>query len=231
MYQLRRSDDRGKADHGWLKSHHTFSFAEYYDTAFMGFRALRVINEDHVAAGGGFPTHPHRDMEILTYMVSGELEHRDTLGNGALIRRGELQYMSAGTGIRHSEFNPHAQEIAHLLQIWVMPDREGHPPAYGQKSFLSQLEAGQLTLLASQGGRGESLKVHQDMSLWGGWMAPGNVVLPLESDRYGWLQMVKGRARFGGEILHAGDAMAVGAEEAPVLALLEDCEFLFFDLA
>lgn len=214
-----------------MKSWYTFSFAEYYDPNFMGFRALRVINEDHVGAGGGFPTHPHRDMEIITYMVSGELEHRDTLGNGAMIRRGELQYMSAGTGIRHSEFNPNPQEIAHLLQIWIMPDREGHPPAYGQKSFLPSLQAGKLTLLASAGAEQESLGIHQDLNLWAGWMNPGNVILPLESSRYGWLQLVKGRARFGGEILHAGDAMAVGNEEAPLLALLEDSEFLFFDLA
>lgn len=231
MFQPRFSQDRGAADHGWLKSHHTFSFADYYDVNFMGFRSLRVINEDHVGAGGGFPTHPHSDMEIVTYMINGELEHQDTLGNGAMIKRGELQYMCAGTGIRHSEFNPNSQEIAHLLQIWIIPEREGIAPSYGQKSFLEQLQSGALTLLASQHGTDESLKIHQDMKLWGGWMKAGNVTLPLEHQRYGWVQMVKGKARIGGEILNSGDAIAIGEEDSPVLALLEESEFLFFDLA
>jgi redox-sensitive bicupin YhaK (pirin superfamily) len=231
MFKIRRSEERGAGDHGWLKSYHTFSFAEYYDPSFMSFRTLRVINEDKIAGGGGFPTHPHRDMEIVTYMIDGELVHKDSMGNSEVIRRGEVQYMCAGTGIAHSEFNAHQDREAHLLQIWIMPDKTQLKPGYGQKSFLDEFSKGNLVKVLSSDGSDGSVKIHQDAKLWVGWLKPQTLSLPLSSLRHGWLQVVKGEIEMAGNILKAGDAVAISSEADPQISLTNEAEILFFDLA
>jgi redox-sensitive bicupin YhaK (pirin superfamily) len=232
MIRIRRSGERGGGNHGWLKTHHTFSFNTYYDPKFMGFRSLRVINEDWVAAGHGFPTHPHRDMEIITYILEGAIEHKDSLGTGSLIRPGDGQRMSAGTGIRHSEVNPSRTQPAHLLQIWIEPDREGHPPSYEQKEFPEAEKRNQLRLIASPDGKLGSVTIHQDAKLYVSLLAPQQEVThELASGRYAWLQVAKGAIELNGQKLSQGDGASVGDENKITIRGREEAEVLLFDLA
>jgi redox-sensitive bicupin YhaK (pirin superfamily) len=232
MIQVRKSKDRGHANHGWLDSYHTFSFADYYDPDFMGFRVLRVINEDRIAGGQGFPTHPHKDMEIITYVTEGALEHRDSLGSHGVIRPGDVQQMSAGTGIRHSEFNHEQDKPTRLLQIWILPDRPGHESRYGQINFSKQLASSDLVLVASGTGEDGSVPVHQDMKLFvAQWKAPCSIHYNFRPGRYGWIQVVDGNVDIGGVALATGDGAAI-ANESEVLIQSTDgrLEFLLFDL-
>jgi redox-sensitive bicupin YhaK (pirin superfamily) len=232
MIQIRRSGERGGGDHGWLKTHHTFSFNTYYDPKFMGFRSLRVINEDWVAAGQGFPTHPHRDMEIITYILEGAIEHKDSLGTGSIIRPGDGQRMSAGSGIRHSEVNPSKTQPAHLLQIWIEPDREGYAPSYEQKAFPEAEKRNQLRLIASPGGKLGSVTIHQDAKLYVSLLAPEQEVIhELASGRYAWLQVAKGAVELNGRKLSQGDGASVGDENKITIRGREEAEVLLFDLA
>jgi redox-sensitive bicupin YhaK (pirin superfamily) len=231
MMQVRKSTDRGGADHGWLKAKHSFSFASYYDPNNMGFRDLRVINEDRVAIGGGFPTHGHSDMEIITYVIAGELEHQDSMGTKAKIVPGEMQHMSAGTGVRHSEYNSSKTEDLHLLQIWIQPAKRGIAPAYGQKSFAKELSSGQLVLTASQDGRDGSIPINQDVSLYAAKPKAGaNLQFELREGRCAWVQVVKGKIEVNGLTLGAGDAVAAAEEKLIKISASEDSEFLLFDL-
>lgn len=230
MIQIRKSEERGHADHGWLDTYHTFSFADYYDPDFMGFRDLRVINEDRVAGDTGFPTHPHRDMEIITYVISGVLAHKDTLGNSTEIRPGEVQRMSAGTGIQHSEFNKYKEPV-HLLQIWIQPEKRGIEPGYGQKSFAAQIDKNDLTLVASRSGRDESVTINQDVDLYvGHWKAARSVDFPFRENRYAWLQLIDGELNFNHLSLKAGDGAAVARESVLKLNSTGPAHFLLFDL-
>lgn len=227
----RTTDSRGFADIGWLKSFHTFSFADYYDPQFMGFSVLRVINEDFIAAAKGFPTHGHKDMEIITYMVEGILEHKDTLGNAKLLRAGEVQRMTAGTGVRHSEFNFEKRSQAHLLQIWIVPQENGLAPSYQQKSFAAELESKQLTLLVSSKPVGEVLTIHQDVDLYGFKSSVRAVISKnLNTSRSYYLQVVKGSPQINKLKLTAGDGLAFQQESHLEVLAEQGCEFLFFDL-
>ncbi|MGE0527718.1 MAG: pirin family protein [Bdellovibrionales bacterium] len=231
MLQIRRAEDRGHADRGWLRSHHTFSFADYHDPNFMGFRVLRVINEDYIEAGQGFPMHAHQDMEILTYVVDGVLEHADTLGNKSRIRPGEIQRMSAGTGIRHSEFNPSADQTTHLLQIWILPDRKGVQPSYGQKSFTSELGTRDFTLLASSEGRDGSVTLHQDVDVYAArWSSNREAQMSWRSHRFAWLQVITGPLTVNGSEVGSGDGLAVANEKYLIFNSQGRAEFLLFDL-
>ena len=230
--QIRPGAERGHADHGWLDSHHTFSFADYHDPRFMGFRALRVINEDRVAAGGGFPTHGHADMEILTYVLEGKLSHKDSMGNGSTIEPGEVQRMSAGTGVRHSEMNASRNEPVHFLQIWIIPDRRGHAPGYEQKAFTPEDRANRLRVVASPDGRDGSVSLHQDAVLAAGLLEPGQRVNhAVAENRYAWVQVARGAVEVNGQKLVAGDGLAAqGAGELSITGV-EAAEVLVFDLA
>ena len=229
--QIRRSHERGHADHGWLDSRHTFSFGDYYDPDHMGFRALRVINEDRVAPRGGFPTHGHRDMEILSYVLEGELAHKDSMGTGSVIRPGEVQRMSAGTGVQHSEMNASGDRPVHFLQIWIMPDRRGHQPGYEQKAFPEAERTGALKLVASSDGRDGSVTVHQDVSLYSGVLRPGDrAQYTVAPGRHAWIHVARGEVDVDGTRLSAGDAAAI--DEAKVIELAgAGGEVLLFDLA
>lgn len=230
--EVRRSTERGFADHGWLRSFHTFSFADYYDPAHMGFRALRVINEDHVAPGKGFGRHPHRDMEILTFVLDGELEHKDSMGNGQIIRPGEVQRMSAGTGVTHSEFNPSSEKSVHLLQIWLEPAQKGIQPGYEQKPFTVDERRGQLRLIASQDGRDGSVTVHQDVKLYASVLAAGDAVRhDVPAGRHAWVHVARGTLEVGDLKLQAGDAIAAHAGESLEMRGSGNAEVLVFDLA
>lgn len=232
MMQLRKANERGHANHGWLDSHHTFSFADYYDPAHMGFRALRVINEDRVAAGQGFGKHGHRDMEIISYVLDGGLEHKDSMGTGAVIRPGDVQRMSAGTGVLHSEYNASKQDPVHFLQIWLMPDKNGIQPSYEQKSFSAADKAGQLKLVASPDGRDGSVTIHTDAALYAGVFAGGEKAEHALGDkRHAWVHVVRGTARVNGQELGAGDALALSGERAVQVEGVQDAEVLVFDLA
>ena len=232
MLTIRRSGERGGGDYGWLKTQHTFSFNDYWDEKWMGFRSLRVINEDWVAPSSGFPTHPHRDMEIVTYVLSGELEHKDSLGTGSVILPGDGQRMSAGRGIRHSEFNPSASEKVHLLQIWILPDKNGYDPGYEQKSFPEAEKRGRLRLIASNDGSDGSVKIHQDAKLFATLLAPGEEVRhTLAAKRHAWLQVAKGEVELNGQRLEQGDGAAVSDEKELTIRATEDAEVLLFDLA
>ncbi len=231
MITLRRAAERGHANHGWLDAHHSFSFGDYYDPRHMGFRTLRVLNDDTIAGGGGFPTHPHRDMEIITYILSGALEHKDSMGNGRVIRAGEFQYMAAGTGVQHSEFNHSADEPVHLLQTWIVPDRKGATPRYAEKS-MADAAPGQLHLVASGDGRAGSMSIHQDADLWlVRLQADSAVNLPLKPDRHAWVQVAEGQVLVNGQTLSAGDAAAFSGEETVILAGVAPAQVLIFDLA
>lgn len=228
--QIRRSHERGYADHGWLRSFHTFSFANYMDPNHMGFRALRVINEDRVTPGNGFGAHPHRDMEILSYVLEGEMEHRDNMGNGEVMRPGDVQRMSAGTGVVHSEFNHSQQHGLHFLQIWIQPAKRGIAPSYEQKHFPTDERQGQWRLVVSQEGREGSVSINQDVNLYASLLSPGEQVAT-PSTRYAWLHVVKGAVEVNGETLGTGDAAAFTPEEAINLTGKEAGEVLLFDLA
>jgi redox-sensitive bicupin YhaK (pirin superfamily) len=229
MIRIRKAADRGHFDHGWLDTYHTFSFADYHDPAFMGFRALRVINEDRVEAGRGFGTHGHRDMEIITYVLEGELGHEDSMGNGSSIHPGEVQRMSAGTGVMHSEKNA-SDSLVHLLQIWILPERHGITPSYEQKTFPAAERDGRLRLVASHDGREGSLTIHQDADLYTVTLRDGaSVTHDLRPGRYGWLQVARGAVTLNGSPLVAGDGAAIEAE--PGVTIAGDGEVLLFDLA
>jgi redox-sensitive bicupin YhaK (pirin superfamily) len=231
MITLRRAKERGHARHGWLDSHHTFSFAGYHDPEHMGFRVLRVINEDVVQPKRGFDTHSHRDMEILTWVLEGALEHRDSLGTGSVIRPGDIQRMSAGTGVSHSEYNHSATEPVHLLQIWLLPERDGLPPSYEQKTFPPEQRRGALRLLASRDGRAGSVRIHQDVELHTALLGAGEAVEHrLRPGRHAWVQLARGRCQLDGVTLEAGDGAAVSREESLRLAGADDSEVLLFDL-
>ena len=232
MIDIRRSEERGHAQHGWLDSRFSFSFAEYHDPKHMGFRSLRVINDDHVAAGAGFGMHPHQDMEIITYMLDGTLAHKDSMGNGSTIRPGEVQRMTAGTGIRHSEFNP-GQESAHLLQIWIMPRERGLTPSYDQKFFSGEAKAGKLALIASPDGSAGSMRIEQDARLYASWLTTGETVQhQLAPGRHAWLQVARGSVKLGEQVLNEGDGAAVSDEGELAIEgqTAEGGEFLLFDL-
>jgi hypothetical protein len=232
MITLRKSQERGHARHGWLESFHSFSFADYHDPRYMGFRALRVINEDRVQPGRGFGKHSHRDMEIISYVVGGALEHRDSLGTGSVVRPGDVQRMSAGTGVTHSEYNPLEAEPVHFLQIWILPEQEGLPPSYEQRHFSAEERRGALRLVASRDARAGSLRVHQDVDLYASLLRAGESAdHVLRSGRSAWLQLVKGRCELNGAPLEPGDGAAVSEETALRISAAADAELLLFDLA
>jgi hypothetical protein len=228
--QIRKAGDRGGGNHGWLNTKHTFSFGDYHDPKFMGFRALRVINEDKVDADRGFGRHPHADMEILTYVLEGELKHEDSMGNGSIIRPGDVQRMTAGTGVTHSESNPSTENGAHFYQIWIMPARRGLKPSYQQRAFPDR--AGKLRLVASQDGRDGSLTVHQDMTLAAAVLKAGEKVSHVVAPhRNAWVQVAKGNITLGDHTLAAGDGASVTGEGTLEIAATGDAEVLVFDLA
>jgi quercetin 2,3-dioxygenase len=232
MIHIRKSDDRGHADHGWLNTRFTFSFADYYDPQHVHFRTLRVMNDDRVAGGGGFPTHPHRDMEIVTYVLEGALEHRDSMGNGSVIRPGDVQYMSAGTGVEHSEFNASDKETVHLYQIWMFPDKKSYKPAYDQKHFSEEEKRGKLRLLVSPDGRDGSVKIRQDNELYATVLGAGEKVQhTLNSERYAYVQVARGSVTLNGVTLETGDGAAISVEKSLELQGVKDAEVLLFDLA
>jgi hypothetical protein len=230
MITIRKSEERGHVNHGWLDSHFTFSFADYYDPQHMGFRSLRVINDDIIAGGGGFGTHPHRDMEIITYVLSGALEHKDSMGNGRVIRPGEVQYMAAGTGVQHSEFNHLQTELAHLLQIWILPDHKGAKPNYAEKSFANAAP-GKLHLAASKTGRDGSIAINQDADLFVGKLNRGDKInYSFKPNRHGWLHIADGEIELNNLRLKSGDAAAFSDEEGISFKAKSPVQILFFDL-
>jgi len=229
---IRRAGERGRADHGWLLSYHTFSFADYYDPEHMGFRALRVINEDRVQPGRGFGAHSHRDMEIISYVLEGELEHKDSMGTSSIIRPGEVQRMSAGTGVTHSEFNASRSELVHFLQIWILPERPGGKPGYEQKAFPEAERKGKLRLVASPDGRDGSVTIRQDVTLHTGLLCTGEALRhALEPGRHAWVHVARGQVEIGGEQLEAGDAAAISDARGLELSGRDASEVLLFDLA
>jgi hypothetical protein len=232
MLTIRPSEARGHVEFGWLDTRHSFSFGHYHDPAHMGFRALRVINEDHVDPGAGFDPHPHRDMEILTYVLSGALEHQDSMGNGSVIRPGDVQRMTAGTGVVHSEQNASATEPVHLLQIWILPARTGLAPGYEQKAFPEAERRGRLRPLAAADGREGSVTVHQDVTLYSALLGAGESVHhALAPGRHAWVQVARGAVSVNGETVRAGDGVALSDERSLALEASEDAELLLFDLA
>lgn len=232
MTTVRRSNQRGHADRGWLKSFHSFSFGDYYDPKNMGFRTLRVINEDWVKGGTGFGTHPHRDMEIVTYVLSGTLAHQDSMGNASEIRPGDVQRMTAGSGVTHSEVNPSETETVHLLQIWLLPEAKGLTPSYEQRNFPAGEKQGRLRLVASRDGRDGAVTIHQDAEIYSSLLEPGQAVThPLAAGRHAWVQVIRGEVTVNGEALHTGDAVAVSDESQVQVTGTEAAELLLFDLA
>ncbi|HAT15890.1 MAG TPA: quercetin 2,3-dioxygenase [Microcoleaceae bacterium UBA11344] len=232
MIAIRKSAARGHANHGWLDSYHTFSFANYYDPNYMSFRSLRVINEDIINPGKGFGTHGHTDMEIITYVLEGALEHKDSLGTGAIIKPGEVQRMSAGTGIQHSEFNPSQTDPVHLLQIWLLPDTNGLPPSYEQRDFPLEERRGKLRLVAARDARDGAVKVHQDVDLYAAVLdKKSRVSHALQSNRHAWVQVARGSVLLNGLPLEKGDGAAVSDESELVIEATADAEILLFDLA
>jgi redox-sensitive bicupin YhaK (pirin superfamily) len=230
MKIIRRSNERGHAEHGWLDSYHTFSFADYYDPKWMHFRALRVINDDLVMPGMGFGTHPHRDMEIISYVLAGALQHRDSMGNGRVIKPGEFQYMAAGTGVEHSEFNPSKTEATRLLQIWIMPDAKGVTPRYAERNF-TKAETGKLHLVASKTGRDGSMEIHQDADLLLGKLDAGQGVShALAKGRQAWVQVAEGEVTINGTKLSGGDAIALTDESNVEISASKPSQVLLFDL-
>jgi redox-sensitive bicupin YhaK (pirin superfamily) len=230
MMTLRKANERGHANYGWLDTYHTFSFGDDYDPKWMGFRSLRVINDDLVMPGMGFGTHPHRDMEIVTYILSGRLEHKDSMGNGRVIRKGELQYMSAGSGVQHSEFNPSKDEAVRLLQIWILPDSKGVKPRYAEKT-LRDAPTGKLHLVTSKTGRDGSIAIHQDADLWLAKLDAGQkVAQPLAKGRHAWVHIAEGEVKLNGKTLSGGDAAAIDNESAIELVAEKQSQVLLFDL-
>ena len=232
MLTLRKSQDRGWADHGWLKSHHSFSFADYQDPAHMGFGNLRVINEDRIAPGTGFGTHGHRDMEIVSYVLDGALGHKDSIGNGATIVPGEVQRMSAGRGIAHSEFNHAVDRTTHFLQIWILPEQNGIAPGYEQKAFADSDKRGRLRLVASRDGRDGSVTIHADAAMYAGLIdGAERAELALDPQRLAYVHLVRGQLRVNGQVLQAGDAAQLSGEPSLVIDRGRDAEVIVFDLA
>ena len=232
MITIRRSSERGHFDHGWLNTYHTFSFDQYYDPRYMGFRNLRVINEDFVAAGRGFPKHGHRDMEIITYILEGALKHEDSMGSGSVIRPGDVQRMTAGTGVRHSEQNASDSERVHLLQIWILPHTVGLEPGYEQKAFSEEERRGQLRLIASEDGREGTVQVHQDVSLFASLLPAGQELEhAMDQQRYAWLQVARGAVDVNGERGDQGDGFVAIGESSLRIRAEADAELLLFDLA
>jgi redox-sensitive bicupin YhaK (pirin superfamily) len=232
MITVRRSNERGHFDHGWLNTYHTFSFDQYYDPRYMGFRNLRVINEDFVAAGRGFPQHGHRDMEIITYILEGALKHEDSMGNGSVIRPGDVQRMTAGTGVRHSEQNASASESVHLLQIWILPHTVGLEPGYEQKAFSEDERRDRLRLIASEDGREGSVEVHQDVTLYASILGAGNEIdVKMDERRYAWIQVARGAINVNGEKADQGDGVVAVGESSLKIHARESAELLLFDLA
>lgn len=232
MYRIRRGEERGHFDHGWLNSYHTFSFADYYDPNHMGFRSLRVINEDWVQPGQGFGMHPHRDMEIVTYVLEGELEHGDSLGNGEVLRAGEFQRMTAGTGIMHREFNPSREKPVHLYQIWLLPREKGLKPTYDQRAFPVGDQRGKFRIVASPDGMDDSLVIQQDARISLASLKAGEKTdYSLGTNRHAWLQVLRGSVNIAGNQLKAGDAVAVSNESSLVIDAEKDSELMLFDMA
>ncbi|MCX6834498.1 MAG: pirin family protein [candidate division Zixibacteria bacterium] len=232
MITLRPAHERGHADHGWLNTWHTFSFNTYHDARWSGFRTLRVINDDIVQPGQGFGMHPHRDMEIITYILDGAIEHKDSMGNGSVIRPGDVQRMSAGTGVMHSEFTPSESEPVHLLQIWLFPNRKGLAPSYEQKTFARTDKLNRLRLIASPDGAHESVTIHQDARVYAGLLEERTRVhLPLEAHRHAWLHVARGAVRIGTHDLKSGDGAALSEEPKLELTAMTESEVLVFDLA
>ena len=232
MITRRGAADRGHFDFGWLDTSHTFSFGEYYDPHHMGFRTLRVINEDRVQPGHGFPTHGHRDMEIISYVLEGALQHRDSLGTGSVIKPGEVQRMSAGTGVTHSEFNPSQNELVHFLQIWIVPDRRGYEPSYEQKTIADPDKRGVLRLIAGPRGGGSAVSLHQDVRLYSVLLERDQeVVHELNAERHAWVHVARGTLQVNGTKLGAGDAAALSEPGTLEIEGLEGAEVLVFDLA
>ncbi len=232
MITVRPAAERGSSRIDWLDSRHSFSFAEYFDPQHMGFRALRVINDDRVAPGAGFPTHPHRDMEILTYVLDGALEHRDSLGTGSVIRPGEVQIMSAGTGIRHSEFNHSKTDPVHFLQIWMLPERNGLAPRYGQKAFAAAARRGTLKLVASHDGRDDTVRIFQDIDIYAATLGKGDHVShDMKAGRHAWVQVARGQVTVNGKTLAEGDGAELSNEPRLDVVGAQDAEILVFDLA
>ncbi|MGB3510032.1 MAG: pirin family protein [Microcoleaceae cyanobacterium] len=232
MISLRKAQARGHANHGWLNTYHTFSFANYFDPQHMGFRSLRVINEDTVSPRQGFGTHGHRDMEIITYVLEGGLEHKDSVGNGAVLHPGEVQHISAGTGIMHSEYNHSKSEPVHFLQIWLLPDTKGLKPSYGQRAFDLRQNSGKLTLVAAKDGRNGALKVNQDVNLFAGILKKSDQIsYSLPSNRHGWIQVARGEINLNGLFLEVGDGAALSDVNDVSIEANSDAEILLFDLA
>jgi quercetin 2,3-dioxygenase len=230
MMTIRKANERGHAEHGWLNSYHTFSFANYHDPKWMGFRELRVINDDTVAPGAGFGKHPHRDMEIISYVLEGALEHRDSMGNGRVIKPGEFQYIAAGTGVLHSETNPSEKDPVHFLQIWIVPDKPGYTPAYGEKSCAAA-KPDRWHLVASNSGRDGSIRINQDADLWLAKFDNGLALThPLEPNRHAWVHVAAGNVELNGQSLAAGDGVAVSGESKLVFAGKGPAQVLLFDL-
>ena len=231
MIEILKSEERGHADHGWLNTRFTFSFADYFDPQHVHFRTLRVMNDDRVAGGGGFPMHPHADMEIVTYVLEGALQHKDSMGNGSVIKPGDVQYMSAGTGVTHSEFNASKTEPVHLYQIWMFPDRKGHKPTYDQKNFSEAEKRRKLRLLVSPDGRDGSVKIRQDNELYATVLGEGESVKhALKPERHAYVQVARGSVKLNGTELETGDGAAISAEKAVELTGVKDAEVLLFDL-
>ena len=232
MINIRRSNERGHFDHGWLNTYHTFSFDQYHDPRYMGFRSLRVINEDYVAPGRGFPKHGHRDVEIITYILEGALKHEDSMGNGSVIRPGDVQRMTAGTGVRHSEQNASDNERVHLLQIWILPHTVDLDPGYEQKAFREDERRGQLRLIASEDGRDGSVLVHQNVTLFASILPAGEEVEhTMDPKRYAWIQVARGAVSVNDENADQGDGVVVAGESSLRIKAKDDAEVLLFDLA
>lgn len=231
MIEIRKAQDRGHANHGWLNSHHTFSFAEYYDPAHMGWRALRVINDDTVAPKGGFGTHGHRDMEIISYVLDGELAHQDSTGSRATIRPGDVQVMSAGSGVRHSEFNGSTEHPVHFLQIWIMPNQTGTPPNYQEKFFSEEEKRGRLRLVVSPDGENGSLTILQDARLYAGLLdGEERISHTVNPSRHGYIHVARGTLQMNGKTLSGGDGARISAEAVLTFSNGNNAEFLYFDL-
>ena len=231
MIEIRKSEERGHADHGWLDTRFSFSFADYLDPKHVHFRTLRVMNDDRVAGGGGFPMHPHADMEIVTYVLEGALQHKDSMGNGSVIKPGDIQYMSAGTGVTHSEFNASKTEPVHLYQIWMFPEKKGLKPVYDQKNFSEAEKRGKLRLLASPDGRDGSVKIRQDNELYATVLGEGESVKhTLKAERHAYVQVARGSVKLNGTELETGDGAAISAEKVVELTGVKDAEVLLFDL-
>lgn len=232
MIQVRKANQRGKANFGWLDSHHTFSFGQYYDPKNMGFRKLRVINEDRVVPGAGFGTHPHRDMEIVSYVISGALEHKDSMGNTSVIKPGEIQRMSAGSGVTHSEYNHSKSEGVHFLQIWIETAKRGMQPSYEQKQFKAGMTSGDLRLIASQDGSEHGIIIYQDAKIYAGLLGAGDQLkFQVPQQRHVWIQVVKGAIEVNGTVLAQSDGAAISDEQNLSIKGSENAEFLLFDLA